>query len=300
MTPSRPDGHAGLRRLSQLSILCAMGGLVATAGALTLLPNATAAGQWILGATGVISSGAAFLFGMMISLRKPLARRTGFAVVAVIVPTAVLFGLLAYVTPESAWIFAAWTTALLGYAAIATHRLVRWPTGALSDEPRSSLGIFISYRRQDTLETVGRILDHLSQAFERERLFLDVHRQAPGDDYRTVISRALAQSEVVLVVIGMEWLDAATREGRRRLDDPDDMVRIEIETALERKLRVVPVLVEGASVPPPARLPASLQPLSFRTAMLLRPDPDFQTDLLRLVDALRATQEDEGRAETIN
>ena len=54
MTPSRPDGHAGLRRLSQLSILCAMGGLVATAGALTLLPNATAAGQWILGATGVI------------------------------------------------------------------------------------------------------------------------------------------------------------------------------------------------------------------------------------------------------
>ena len=217
---------------------------------------------------------------MMISLRKPLARRTGFAVVAVIVPTAVLFGLLAYVTPESAWIFAAWTTALLGYAAIATHRLVRWPTGALSDEPRSSLGIFISYRRQDTLETVGRILDHLSQAFERERLFLDVDRQAPGDDYRTVISRALAQSEVVLVVIGMEWLDAATREGRRRLDDPDDMVRIEIETAFERNLRVVPVLVEGASVPPPARLPASLQPLSFRTAMQLRPDPDFQTDLL--------------------
>jgi hypothetical protein len=300
MTPFRSDGHAGLRRLSQLSILCAMGGLVATAGALTLLPNATTAGQWILGATGVVSSGAAFLFGMMISLRKPLARRTGFAVVAVIVPTAVLFGLLAFVTPESAWIFATWTTALLGYAAIATHRLVRWPTGALSDEPRSSLGIFISYRRQDTLETVGRILDHLSQAFEPDRLFLDVGRQAPGDDYRTVISRALAQSEVVLVVIGMEWQDAANRDGRRRLDDPDDMVRIEIETAFERRLRVVPVLVEGASVPPPARLPVSLQPLSFRTAVQLRPDPDFQTDLLRLVDGLRAAQENQGHAEAIN
>ena len=299
MTPSRFNDTRSLRRLSQLSLLFAMGGLVATAGALTLLPDATAAGQWILGATGVVSSGATFLFGMMISLRKPLARRTGFAVIAVILPTAVLFGLLAYVSPESAWVFTAWSIALLGYVAFATHRLVRWPTGTLSDEPPSSLGIFISYRRQDTLETVGRILDHLSQAFERERLFLDVDRQAAGDDYRTVISRALAQSEVVLVVIGMEWLDAATREGRRRLDDPDDMVRIEIETALERNLRVVPVLVEGASVPPPARLPVSLQPLSFRTAMQLRPDPDFETDLLRLVDALRGTQEDEGRAETI-
>lgn len=282
-----------LRRLSQLSILFAMASLVATAGALTLLPNASALGQWIVGGIGVATSAAAFVFGMTISLRRPLARRAGFAAVVVIVPTAVLFGLLAYVVPESAWIFAAWTVGLISYAALATHRLVRWPTGDLEDQERSSLGIFISYRRQDTLETVGRLHDHLRRAFEEDRLFLDVERQAAGDDYRKVIDRALAHSDVMLVVIGMEWLNAANREGRRRLDNGDDMVRIELETAFARNLRVVPVLVEGATIPAAADLPPSLQPLCYRTAMPVRPDPDFQMDFQRLVEALRATEERE-------
>ncbi len=282
-----------LRRLSQLSILFAIASLVATAGALTLLPNASVLGQWIVGGIGVAASGAAFVFGMTISLRRPLARRTGFAAVAVIVPAAVLFGLLAYVVPESIWMFAAWTIALISYAALATHRLVRWPTGDLEDQERSSLGIFISYRRQDTLETVGRLHDHLRRAFEEDRLFLDVERQAAGDDYRMVIDRALAHADVMLVVIGMEWLNAVNREGRRRLDQGDDMVRIELETAFARNLRVVPVLVEGATIPAAADLPPSLQPLCYRTAMPVRPDPDFQMDFQRLVEALRASEENQ-------
>ncbi len=284
---------SALRRLSQLSILFAMASLLATAGALTLLPNATTLGQWIVGGIGVAASIAAFAFGMTISLRRPLARRAGFAAVAVIVPAAVLFGLLAYVVPDSAWIFAAWTIGLIAYAALATHRLVRWPTDELEDQDRSNLGIFISYRRQDTLETVGRLHDHLRRAFEEDRLFLDVDRQAAGDDYRMVIGRALAHSDVMLVVIGMEWLNATNREGRRRLDNADDMVRIELETAFGRNLRVVPVLVEGATIPAAADLPPSLQPLCYRTAMPVRPDPDFQMDFQRLVEALRATEEQE-------
>jgi hypothetical protein len=287
------NGVSTLRRLSQLSILFAIASLVATAGALTLLPNASVLGQWIVGGIGVAASGAAFVFGMTISLRRPLARRTGFAAVAVIVPAAVLFGLLAYVVPESIWMFAAWTIALISYAALATHRLVRWPTGDLEDQERSSLGIFISYRRQDTLETVGRLHDHLRRAFEEDRLFLDVERQAAGDDYRMVIDRALAHADVMLVVIGMEWLNAVNREGRRRLDQGDDMVRIELETAFARNLRVVPVLVEGATIPAAADLPPSLQPLCYRTAMPVRPDPDFQMDFQRLVEALRASEENQ-------
>ncbi|HAG77044.1 MAG TPA: toll/interleukin-1 receptor domain-containing protein, partial [Thauera sp.] len=72
-----------------------------------------------------------------------------------------------------------------------------------------SLGIFLSYRRDDSRESVGRIHDHLCQAFVPERIFLDVERQSAGADYREVIGTALDQSEVVLVVIGPAWLTLA-------------------------------------------------------------------------------------------
>lgn len=286
-------GVAALRRLAQLSILLAMTSLLATAGALLLLPYARASGQWIVGAAGAASSVSTFVFGVMISLRQPLARWTGFAAVAVAVLTATLFGLLAYVVPESTWIFTAWTIVLLAYAALATHRLVRWPTADFWDQPKSTLALFISYRRQDSRETVGRLHDHLRQAFEEQHLFLDVDRQAPGEDYRVVIGRALERAEVVLAVIGTRWLDATDGEGRRRLDDPRDMVRIELEIAFERDLRVIPVLIEGASMPGAVDVPPSLQPLCYRTAVPVRPDPDFKSDVQRLVVALRVGEDHE-------
>ena len=288
MTPLfRPGTPPALRRLSQLSILFAMASLIATAGGLTILPAASWTGQAILAAFGIAATAAAFLFGTLINLNRPQARGAGFVVVAVLLPTAVLFGLIAYVAPDSAWLFATWAATMGGYAALATHRLVRWPTGSLADQPKSGLGIFISYRRQDTIETIGRIRDYLCEAFEEDRVFLDVVRQSAGEDYRAIIDRALARSDIMLVVIGMEWLDAPTADGRRRLDDPEDMVRIEIETAFARNVRVVPVLVEGAPMPPAARLPPSLQPLAYRSALPLRPDPDFAPDMLRLIEALR-------------
>jgi hypothetical protein len=291
---------AVLRRLAQCSVLFALASLLATAGALMLLPNAGPSGQWIVVAFGGILSVSAFLFGVMISLRAPRARGTGFAVVAGAFLTATLFGLLAYVVPESAWIFTAWTIVLLAYAAFATDRLVRWPKEDLGDEPKSSLSLFISYRRQDSGETVGRIHDYLRQAFEEKHLFLDVERQAAGEDYRMVIGRALQRADAVLVVIGPRWLAATDREGRPRLDDPEDIVRIEVETAFERNLRVVPVLVEGASMPSAVDVPPSLQPLCYRTALALRPDPDFRIDVQRLVVALRVGEQQEpGSAATM-
>ena len=87
---------------------------------------------------------------------------------------------------------------------------------------------------------------------------------------------------------GQPGLDIADAEGRRRLDDPEDMVRIEVESALQRGKQVIPVLVQGATMPADEALPATLSALAFRMASPLRPDPDFRTDLLRLVDALRA------------
>ncbi|ATE58632.1 toll/interleukin-1 receptor domain-containing protein [Thauera sinica] len=284
-TDLAPTGAAALRRLAQVSILFAVASLLATAVALMRLPHAVGAGQGIVVAAGMLVGALAFAFGVMISLRKPRARRMGFAVVAAAFAAAVLFGLLAAVVPESSAAFGAWTLVLLGYAAFATHRLVRWPA-AVRDEPKSDLRIFISYRRDDSRETVGRIHDHLRGDFEGENLFLDVDRQAAGEDYRVVIGRALEHADAVLVVIGTRWLTLAGRDGRRRLDDEGDMVRIEIETALARRLRVIPVLVQGTAMPGENDLPPPLRPLSFLTALPVRPDPDFRPDMRRLVAAL--------------
>src|SRR5262245_39135920 len=116
MIPS--PGRAGslaLRRLAQLSILLAMANLVGTTAALTRMPNAVDLGQWILIGVGGLSSLLAFGFGVLISLRHPLARWAGFAAVAVAVPAAAFFGLLASVVPEAFWIFTIWMVALLTY-----------------------------------------------------------------------------------------------------------------------------------------------------------------------------------------
>lgn len=281
-------GRSVLRRLAQFSLSFALASLLATAATLAWLPNAAALGEWIVISTGGMVGLLAFAFGTMISLRKPHARKLGFVTVAASSVAAVLFGLLAIAVPESAVQFIAWLAVLLAYAAYATHRLVRWPTGVLADEPKSSLGIFISYRRDDSRENVGRIHDYLRQGFEEEHLFLDVDRQAAGEDYRAVIGRALDKAEVVLVVIGVRWLAPAAADGGRRIDDPEDMVRIEIETALARGRRVVPLLVQDAAVPAPAQLPPSLRELAYKTALPVRSDPDFKPDMQKLIAALRA------------
>ena len=283
----RTRDDASLRRLAQISILVAMASLLVTLDALNRLPYAAPAGQWIVVTGGAAVSLAAFTFGLLISLRKTSARRIGFTAVAVTFATASLFVMLALVVPESTWVFSAWTIGLLAYAALATHRLVRWPTAEVWDQPKSKLGLFISYRRQDSHETVGRIHDHLRQSFDEERIFLDVDRQAAGDDYRIAIGRALDRSDVLLAVIGTRWLALTDREGRRRLDDLEDMVRLELEAAFEKQLRVIPVLIEGASMPAKADMPASLQALCYRTAVSVRPDPDFKSDMERLMVALR-------------
>jgi hypothetical protein len=91
----------------------------------------------------------------------------------------------------------------------------------------------------------------------------------------------------VLTVIGRQWLDVADTAGRRRLDDPTDLVRIEIEAALARGVPVIPLLVQGALMPEPHALPEALRPLAFRNGMSVRADPDFHRDLDRLDEQLR-------------
>jgi hypothetical protein len=129
-------------------------------------------------------------------------------------------------------------------------------------------GIFISYRREDAAGYAGRLYDRLAAHFGAERVFMDVEEIEPGADFVDAIARAVGSCEVLIVIIGNEWL-AVDSAGHRRLDDPADFVRIETATALTRGIRVVPVLVDGAVVPRADQLPVQLVPLTRRQAVEL-------------------------------
>jgi len=148
--------------------------------------------------------------------------------------------------------------------------------------------IFVSYRRSDSQGWAGRLGDDFAHAFGDVARFFDIESITPGDDFVEAIERSLAESEVVVVLIGPDWLSAAFPDGRRRLDDPDDFVRLEIATALARGIRVLPVLLGGAAMPRSESLPAPLAALARRQAFELS-DTRWEYDCGRLLDAIEHT-----------
>jgi TIR domain len=146
-------------------------------------------------------------------------------------------------------------------------------------------GIFVSYRRQDSDHLAGRLYDRLVDRFSEGRVFMDVDTIEPGLDFAEEVTRAVAACQVLVAVIGPAWLTAADGRGRRRLDDPDDFVRLEIETALVRGVRVIPVLAQGAAMPGGEDLPRSLAGLARRNALFIRHE-SFRFDAGRLVTAI--------------
>src|ERR1051325_3047950 len=117
--------------------------------------------------------------------------------------------------------------------------------------------IFVSYRRADSADAVGRICDRLTQVLGEESVFKDVDSIAPGAEYAAVIDRHLDQCDAILVVIGPHWATVRTPDGALRLNAPDDMVRMEVEKALGKGMLVVPVLVGSAAMPSENQLPRS-------------------------------------------
>ena len=130
-------------------------------------------------------------------------------------------------------------------------------------------GIFISYRRDDSAGYAGRLYDRLAAHFGVDRVFMDVEGIEPGTDFIVAIEKALRSCRVLIVLIGDEWLDIRDVRGRRRLDDPNDFIRIETGTALERDIRVVPVLLDGTPMPDADALPDDLKSLVRRHAVEL-------------------------------
>jgi hypothetical protein len=125
--------------------------------------------------------------------------------------------------------------------------------------------IFISYRREGGAGFSGRLADDLGRRFGANEVFRDIEDIASGEDFVARLDKALRDCRVLLVVIGKTWLTASAN-GQRRLDDPNDFVRLEISHALAAGVRVIPVLVEGARVPPERDLPDALKPLARRQA----------------------------------
>src|SRR2546422_8697286 len=114
---------------------------------------------------------------------------------------------------------------------------------------------FISYRRDDSGGYAGRLYDRLSAHFGAECVFMDIDTIEAGTDFVAVIENAISQCDILLVLIGQRWLSITDAAGQRRLDNPEDFVRLEVQTGLESNIRVIPVLAGGAKMPRAQGLP---------------------------------------------
>lgn len=145
--------------------------------------------------------------------------------------------------------------------------------------------IFINYRRDDSAGYAGRLYDRLTAHFGPDHVFMDIDQIEPGEDFVEVIQEKLKAVQVAVALIGKQWLDITDAAGQRRLDNPEDWVRLEIEALLARKIRVIPLLVGGANAPNSSRLPGSLVALARRQAHEVS-DRRFHDDVNKLIRVL--------------
>jgi hypothetical protein len=145
--------------------------------------------------------------------------------------------------------------------------------------------VFISYRREETAYAAGWLFDRLVDQLGRGQIFKDIDSIQLGDDFVEVITTAVASCDVLLALIGKQWLTITDEHGTARLENPDDFLRLEIEAALTRDVRVIPILVAGARMPRPDQLPPSLAKLVRRHALELSPC-HFEFDTSRLLSVI--------------
>src|SRR6516225_4571280 len=146
--------------------------------------------------------------------------------------------------------------------------------------------LFISYRRDDSAGHAGRVHDRLEREFGRDLLFMDVDAIPLGVNFVKVLGEEVAKCDVLLAVIGPNWLNARDEDGNRRLDNPHDFVRIEIGAALQRNIPVIPILLDGTKVPKGNQLPKELEELSLRNGLDIR-HASFHNDIDKLVRSLK-------------
>jgi TIR domain len=158
--------------------------------------------------------------------------------------------------------------------------------------------VFISYRRGDSAGYAGRVRDRLERELGRDLLFMDVDAIPLGTNFSKVLHEEVAKCGVLLAVIGPNWPDARDEHGSRRLDDPNDFVRIEIAAALQRNVPVIPILLDGATIPKANQLPKDLKELASRNGMEIR-HASFHDDMNRLIRGLKGQVDQTGAAEGV-
>ena len=142
----------------------------------------------------------------------------------------------------------------------------------------------------------GRLYDHLSNHFSNHLLFMDIDTIEPGEDFVEVLQNAVGSCQALIAVIGPDWLSSTDQAGQRRLDDPNDFVRLEIAAALERNIRVIPVLVDGAFMPTVQDLPDALAKLARRNALFIS-NERFRYDIGKLIATLDRVFQSESAVE---
>lgn len=148
---------------------------------------------------------------------------------------------------------------------------------------KKPINIFISYRRLDSSGHAGRIFDRLSSFFGSSHVFMDIDTIAPGEDFLRIIQGSISSCDVVVAVIGRNWTG---RNGdRKRIDDENDFVRIEIAHALEKRIRIIPVLVNEAKMPSASEVPEQIVTLLGQQAIELS-DIRWNHDIQQLIDSI--------------
>lgn len=170
--------------------------------------------------------------------------------------------------------------------------------------------VFINYRRGETAGEARALFNELVTTLGKDSVFMDVDNIALGRDFRQVLQERLASCDLMLALIGKDWVDGKNSMGQRRLDIPDDFVRLEIEAALKRNIAVTPVLVQGAQMPSAEQLPESIKDFAYRNGFELshnRWESDVQEMLKRLglnrqqdSGAIRETESTAKKAPTKN
>jgi formylglycine-generating enzyme required for sulfatase activity len=146
--------------------------------------------------------------------------------------------------------------------------------------------IFICYRREDSAMVTTIVYQRLKQRYGDKNVFMDLETLPYTADFRDYIRDFLQRCDLFVAVIGDRWLGMKNDQGKRRIDQPDDFVRIEIEAALDRNIRILPLLIDAAAIPPASAVPESLRPLVHRHAFRLRAGRDFDRDLNDLLKTI--------------
>jgi hypothetical protein len=147
--------------------------------------------------------------------------------------------------------------------------------------------IMISYRRVDSQAIAGRIFDRLTMHYGNHAVFMDIDSISYGVDFRVQIDKALRQTDIVIAIVGPQWLRSQATGGAR-IHQVIDPVRVEMETAFQRKARIIPVLVGKAIIPKEEQLPASLSQFAYLNAMEFDAGQDFNNHMNRLIAAVDA------------